>query len=52
MIKLINQLLQIGNLYGISEEIDIAKGKYKIPETIKESWKSGMRDLKSLKYNK
>lgn len=39
------QLLQIDDFKGISENIDIAKGKYKLPETIKEGIKQGKRKL-------
>lgn len=47
MIKNVIDLLNLGEFYGVSEDIDIAKGKYKLPQTIKESklllkriWKS------------
>jgi hypothetical protein len=33
MIKNIIELLNTGNHYGISERVDIAKGKYQIPTT-------------------
>ena len=36
MIKQILELLAIDNWYGVSENIDIAKGKYELPRT----WKS------------
>lgn len=36
MIKNVIDLLNLGDFYGVSEDIDIAKGKYKYPETIKE----------------
>ena len=29
--------------YGVSEEVDIAKGKYKIPDNLKEAYKQGLR---------
>ena len=44
MIDLIIQLLQVDEFYGESELIDIAKGKYKIPYTIKEHVKSKKRN--------
>lgn len=47
MIKNVIDLLNFDNFYGISHDIDIAKGKYKYPHTIKEAqlllkriWKS------------
>lgn len=47
MIKTIIDLLNLDDLYGISEDIDFAKGKYKYPQTIAEAklllkriWKS------------
>ncbi len=33
---MIIKLLALDNYYGVSETIDIAKGKYKIPLTLKE----------------
>jgi len=46
MLKNIIELLKTDNFYGISENIDIAKGKYKAPETIKEGIKNAKRRLK------
>ena len=47
MIKTIIDLLNLGEFYGISEDIDVCKGKYKYPDTIAEAqlllkriWKS------------
>jgi hypothetical protein len=47
MIKTVIDLLNLDDFYGISDDIDIAKGKYKYPQTIKEAtqllkriWKS------------
>lgn len=47
MIKTIIDLLNLDDLYNISDEIDFAKGKYKYPQTLKEAklllkriWKS------------
>lgn len=49
MIKSIIDLLNVGDFYGVSHNIDIAKGMYKKPRTIKEAglllkrvWKSKM----------
>ena len=36
---LIIKLLNIDEFYGISENIEIAKGKYKLSETVKEGIK-------------
>jgi hypothetical protein len=37
MIKSIIDLLAMGDFYGISREVDTAKGKYKIPYSFKEA---------------
>lgn len=44
MIDLIIQMLQISDFYGESELIDIAKGKNKLPLTLKEHIKSKKRN--------
>ena len=36
------KLLNIDEFYGVSENIEIAKGKYKMPE----SWKEGFKQIK------
>jgi hypothetical protein len=46
MLKEIIELLKIEDYYGKSELIEIAKGKYKAPETIKEGVKQAKRKLK------
>lgn len=43
-------MLKIDDFYGKSEFIDIAKGKYKIPKSIREAYKQGKRELKSKNY--
>ena len=43
MIKNIIAMLKISDFYGVSENIDIAKGKYKIPKGFKEAVKQGKR---------
>ena len=48
MIKNIIELLNIDEFYGISETVEIAKGKYKIPLTIKEGW----QQLKRRRHDK
>lgn len=47
MIKQIIALLGISNFYGISENIDIAKGKYEIPKTTKEAIKQKIREIRN-----
>tara|TARA_R110002051_G_C8349974_1_gene439932 strand:+ start:219 stop:365 length:147 start_codon:yes stop_codon:yes gene_type:complete len=43
MIEQLLELLSLDNYYGKSEIIDFAKGKYKIPETLKESYEQSKR---------
>ena len=45
MIKGIIELLNTGDHYGVSERVDIAKGKYQIPTTWKDLWKYIKRTL-------
>ena len=45
MIKQILELLAIDDWYGVSENIDIAKGKYKINDSLKEAYKQGIKLL-------
>lgn len=42
------KLLNIDNFYGETENIEIAKGKYKLPESIKE----GIKQIKRIKNEK
>lgn len=35
--KLIIEMLKLGDLYGVSREVDIAKGYNKLPQTVKEA---------------
>ncbi len=42
---LVLKLLNVDNFYGVSEIIEIAKGKYKMPETLKEGFKQVKREL-------
>jgi hypothetical protein len=41
--RLIIDLLQMDEWYGVSENIEIAKGKYKLESTIKEKKKQQLR---------
>lgn len=49
-IKQIVELLQIDEFIGKHEFIEIAKGKYKLHDTIRGQWKQGKREIK-LKRN-
>lgn len=49
MIKTIIEMLSIDHFFGASENIDIAKGKYKFTTSIKEQWRQAKRELKSKK---
>ena len=40
------KLLDIDDFYGVSEEIEIAKGKYKLPLTFKEGFRQFKRRTK------
>jgi hypothetical protein len=44
MIDLLIQMLKVSDFYGESELIDIAKGKYKISKSIKETSKQIKRE--------
>ena len=48
--KLILDLLSISDFYGVSERVDIAKGKYQIPHTYKGLWKYIKRRLCQKKH--
>jgi len=43
MIDLILKMLDIDDMYGVSKNIDIAKGSNKLPMTINEGWKQYKR---------
>jgi Mg2+/Co2+ transporter CorB len=45
MIQQIIAMLQLDNHYGISETVDIAKGKYKLHTSMKKAIKQGKREL-------
>jgi hypothetical protein len=45
MIEQIIALLRIDNFYGISENIDIAKGKYLLSNSFTINYKQGKREL-------
>ena len=43
------KLLNIDDFYGVSKTIEVAKGKNKLPETIKEGFKQVKREIKCQK---
>lgn len=43
MMDLILKMLDIGEMYGVSKNIDIAKGINKLPSTFKEGWSQRKR---------
>ena len=45
MLNTIIQLLKTDNFYAQSEIVDIAKGKYKLTNSIRESYKQAKREL-------
>jgi hypothetical protein len=45
MIALIVQLLEASEHYGQTENIEIAKGKYVLAITFKQSWKKAKRQI-------
>jgi|11_taG_2_1085331.scaffolds.fasta_scaffold294737_2 hypothetical protein len=40
------KLLKSNDFYGCTENIEIAKGKYKMPETLKEGYEQIKRSIK------
>ena len=52
MIDNIVELLNTKEFYGVSENIDIAKGKYQIPFTWKDTWKNIKRRLWQIRKSK
>jgi len=44
-IKAIVEMLQLTDFYNESENIDIAKGKYKLHTSWKKIWKQGKRQI-------
>jgi hypothetical protein len=47
MFRLINQILQLNEFYGISKEIDIVQGVNRYPDTIQDAFKQAKRKLMS-----
>ena len=50
--KEIIDMLSVNDFYGVSERVDIAKGKYEIPFTWTELWKNIKRRLWQTKKSK
>jgi hypothetical protein len=50
MIKNILDLLKLDDYYGVSEYIDIAKGKYQAPKTLKQTYNKRRRWHKQETY--
>lgn len=48
MIKNILDLLKLDEFYGKSENIEIAKGKYQLPTSVKHAYKQAKRELKNI----
>ncbi len=46
MIGIVLDLLSLDEFYGISEDIEIAKGKHKLPTSIKEGYRQQKRKRK------
>jgi len=43
MIKNILEMLILDDFYGVSDRVDIAKGRYELTNTIKEGYEQGKR---------
>ena len=50
--KEILELLKLDDYHGVSENVDIAKGKYQIPHTWKDMWKNIKRRLWQIRKSK
>lgn len=49
IVKHIIAMLQIGEHLGVSENIEVAKGKYKFSTSIKAHWKQARREIIMIK---
>ena len=49
IVKHIIAMLQIGEHLGVSDNIEIAKGKYKFSTSIKAHWKQARREIIMIK---
>ena len=52
MLKNIITLLQLHEHYGVSENIEIAKGKNELPKSFKQGYRQSKRELKWQSKNK
>ena len=50
MIKQILDMLKLSDFVGVSESIEIAKGKHELKHTVKDIWKQSIREIKA-KHN-
>lgn len=50
MIKNIIDMLKLSEFVGVSENIEIAKGKHEVKTSVREIWKQSYREFK-VKYN-
>ena len=46
MIKGIIDMLKISEFVGVSENIEIAKGKHELKDSVRDIWKQSFRELK------
>lgn len=46
MIKGIIDMLKLADHVGFSDNIEIAKGKHELKDSVKEIWKQSLRELK------
>jgi hypothetical protein len=47
MIKEIIDMLKISDFVGVSDSIEIAKGKHELKDSVREIWKQSFRELKA-----
>jgi hypothetical protein len=52
MIKNIIEMLKISDFIGVSENIEIAKGKHELKNDIKGIWKQSIRELKVKRHGR
>jgi hypothetical protein len=45
MMKGLIEMLNASKYYGVSDRVEIAKGKYQIPITWKDGWKKLIREI-------
>lgn len=46
------KVLHLFDFYGVSENVEIAKGKYELPLTFRAAWKQKVRELKYKKHGR